>query len=103
MEKIENKKENVSMENRNGIKCFFLFGDLFGSFSASGDHNSACNLSVLRLNGKRRQFDITFISLVCFPEINDSNWFEVEIPQPDTAVSAPGGKALFTDIHAENP
>lgn len=49
------------------------------------------------------QFDITFISLVCFPEINDSNWFEVKIPQPDAAVSAPGGEALFADIHAENP
>lgn len=49
-----------------------------------------------------RQFDITFISLVGFPEINDGNWFEVEIPQPDTAVSAPSGEALFTYIHAEN-
>lgn len=49
------------------------------------------------------QFDVTFISLVRFPEINDSNWFEVEIPQPDATVSTPGGKALFTDIHAENP
>lgn len=53
--------------------------------------------------GRKSKFDITFISLVCFPEINDSNWFEVEIPQPDAAVSAPGGKALFTGIHAENP
>lgn len=62
------------------------------------------NISVLSLKEKRRRhFDITFISLVCFPEINDSNWFEVEIPQPDAAVSAPGSKALFTDIHAENP
>lgn len=49
------------------------------------------------------QSDITFISLVRFPEINDSNWFEVEIPQPDATISTPGGEALFTDIHAENP
>lgn len=102
MEKIENKKENVSEENRNDIKGVFVV-DLYNSSSASGDQSLACNLSVLRLKGKRRQFDITFISLVCFPEINDSNWFEVEIPQPDAAVSAPGGKALFADIHAENP
>lgn len=49
------------------------------------------------------QSDVTFISLVRFPEINDSNWFEVKIPQPDATISTPGGEALFTDIHAENP
>lgn len=58
---------------------------------------------ILEVKKRWRQSDITFISLICFPEINDSNWFEVEIPQPDAAVSAPGGEALFTGIHAENP
>ena len=50
-----------------------------------------------------KKLDLTFISLIRFPEIDDSNWFEVEIPQPDAAISAPGGEALFTGIHAENP
>lgn len=61
------------------------------------------SLSAAGPNEKGGQFDVTFISLVRFPEINDSNWFEVEIPQPDATISTPGGKALFTDIHAENP
>lgn len=100
MEKIENKKENVSKENRNDIKSVF-FVDLYNSSSASGEFG--LQPFCAQIKGKRRQFDITFISLVCFPEINDSNWFEVEIPQPDAAVSAPSGKALFADIHAENP
>ena len=50
-----------------------------------------------------RELYVTFISLVCFPEIDNSDGFEVEIPQPDTAVPAPRGKALLTGIHAENP
>lgn len=76
-----------------------FFVDLYSSSSASRDNLPFCT----QIKGKGGLFDITFISLVCFPEINDSNWFEVEIPQPDTAVSASGGKALFTGIHAENP
>lgn len=59
--------------------------------------------AIIRPNEKDGQADATFISLVRFPEINDSNWFEVEIPQPDATVSTSGGEALFTDIHAENP
>lgn len=71
---------------------------------APRDQSLACDLSVpAHIMKWGRQVDITFISLVCFPEINDGNWFEVEIPQPDAAISAPGGEALFAYIHAENP
>lgn len=63
----------------------------------------ACNVSEIRASEEDGQSDATFVSLVRFPEINDSNWFEVEIPQPDAAVSASSSEALFADIHAENP
>lgn len=55
-----------------------------------------------KAEGTNRLF-ITFISLVCFPEVNDSDRFEAQVPQSDAAVPATCGKALFTCIHAENP
>lgn len=52
--------------------------------------------------GTNRLF-ITFIPLVCFPEIDDSDRFEAQVPQSDAAIPAASSKALFTCIHAENP
>ena len=45
----------------------------------------------------------TFVSLVRLPEIDDSNWFEVEVPEADAAVPAPRGEALLAGVHAEDP
>lgn len=57
-----------------------------------------------QVEGAKRQREfITFISLVCFPEIDDSDRFEAQVPQSDAAIPATSSKALFTCIHAENP
>jgi len=103
---MDNKKENVSKVNITGRKSgsFYLTVFVLQNYTTLtvSPENPIC-LCTLVKGEKGKQFHITFISLVCFPEINDSNWFEVEIPKPDAAVPASSSEALFTSIHAENP
>ena len=54
-------------------------------------------------NNQQHPGDVTFISLICFPEVHDSDGFEAEVPEPHTAVTPPGSEALLAGIHAEDP
>lgn len=44
----------------------------------------------------------TFVSLLGLLQVDLGDGFEVNVPQPDAAVSASGGEAFLAGIHAED-
>lgn len=46
---------------------------------------------------------LTFVAMLCLPQVDLGYGFKVDIPQPDAAVSSSCGETLLTRVHAEDP